>query len=172
MRHQCYSVRSSLCVLTLIFALYLKTYFCSRTVDCASMTQCLKSPCFVDLLISCVVSEYCGDGMACWGILFQRLIVVMGSGRKWVQRFFFSPPSSHSPSALQFIRLLHGTLSPEEKLWVGVCNFWWMNTSLTHSSFIWLFNLDSRCLSPFLVYSLSLNDSLASAPRSRQWMQI
>lgn len=91
-RHQCYSVRSSLCVLTLIFALYLKTYFCSHTVDCASMTQCLKSPRFVDLLISCVVSEHCGDGMACWGILFQRLIVVMGSGRKWVQRFFFSPP--------------------------------------------------------------------------------
>lgn len=49
-----------------------------------------------------------------------------------------TPPSAH-----QFIRLLRGTLSPEEKPWVGVCNFWWMNTSLTHSSFIWLFNLDS-----------------------------
>lgn len=48
------------------------------------------------------------------------------------------------------IRLLHGTLSPEEKPWVGVCNFWWMNTSLTHSSFIWLFNLDS--LSLFFLY--------------------
>lgn len=53
-----------------------------------------------------------------------------------------TPPSAH-----QFIRLLRGTLSPEEKPWVGVCNFWWMNTSLTHSSFIWLFNLDSLSLS-------------------------
>ena len=82
------------------------------------------------------------------------------------------------PSAHHFIRLLRGTLSPEEKPWVGVCNFWWMNTSLTHSSFIWLFNLDSLSLS----HSVSLSIShllplwtssslfLASAPRSRQWL--
>lgn len=63
----------------------------------------------------------------------------------------------HTPSAHQFIRLLHGTLSPEEKPWVGVCNFWWMNTSLTHSPFIWLFNLDSLCFFPHLSFALSLN---------------
>lgn len=166
---------SLICVLKLIFALYLKTYFCSHTVECAITTQCLKSPSFVDLLISCVVvSEDCGNDTSCWDILFQRLrVVVVWSGRKWVQRFFFSPPPLHTPPlALQFIRLLRGTLSPEEKPWVGVCNFWWMNTSLTQSSFIWLFNLDSQFLSPSLVYSLSLNVVLASAPRSRQWLQI
>lgn len=32
--------------------------------------------------------------------------------------FLRTPPSAH-----QFIRLLRGTLSPEEKPWVGVCNF-------------------------------------------------
>lgn len=56
--------------------------------------------------------------------------------------FSHTPPSAH-----QFIRLLRGSLSPEETPWVGVCNFWWMNTSLTHSSFIWLFNHDALSLS-------------------------
>lgn len=63
-----------------------------------------------------------------------------------------TPPSAH-----QFIMLLRGTLSPEEKPWVGVCNFWWMNTSLTHSSFIWLFNLDSLYFFLHLSFARSLN---------------
>lgn len=79
------------------------------------------------------------------------------SGRQWVEGFFtsFSLFFHTPPSAHQFIRLLRGTLSPEETPWVGVCNFWWMNTSLTHSSFIWLFNHDSLSLS--LSVSLSIS---------------
>lgn len=62
--------------------------------------------------------------------------------------FLRTPPSAH-----QFIRLLRGTLSPEEKPWVGVCNFWWMNT-------YWLTPLLSDCLILTLSLPLFLSPSL------------
>lgn len=53
--------------------------FCSLTVECAIMTWYLKSPCFVDLLISWVfLSELRGDDTACWDILFR--------GCSWLQQ--------------------------------------------------------------------------------------
>lgn len=100
-------------------------------------------------------------------IFFQRLIVVvLGSKRKWGQGFFFFAPS-HSPLALQFIRPLCGTFSPEEKPWVGVCNFWWINTYLTHSSFFYPFNLDSMFFPIFHLLSFSeCLSGLCSLPKT------
>lgn len=44
-----------------------------------------------------IVGECCGDDTTCCDTLFQRLLVLLGSGRKWVQKFFFFFFSPHPP---------------------------------------------------------------------------